>query len=101
MQKVTPVEGTVLVEPLLQSELRAAAYKKVGILIPKPDNKHSFEGVPNIGVIHSLSTDYKGDLKVGDNVVFNVDKPIPVKLDKLKLFSIPLEKICATIKGDQ
>lgn len=95
---ITPAPGMVLVRPVLASEERAAEIqKRSGLLIPKPDNKHSFEGVPNQGIIYAIDPNYTGELKVGARVVFDEKAPKGFKWDDFTLFPLKIEQIVAEI----
>lgn len=94
-----PLSGKILVEPILRSEVEAAAVKsRSGLFIPPPDNKlNSFEGMPNEGRVYALPDDYDGELKVGDHVIFSEMTPKGFKHDGKKLFPLELKQIVATI----
>lgn len=98
--KLVATKNNVLIEPILNSTVRAnEAAKRSGLIIPRPQNKlMDFEGIPNQGSIYSLAPDYEGELAVGDHVVFIRDeKPTAIKHDGLKLFRIPVDKIVAKV----
>lgn len=98
MSGLIPVSGNLFVRPVLASEERAEAIaKRSGLLIPKPDNKHSFEGVPNQGIIYALPADYSGSLKVGSRVVFDEKAPKGFKWDGFTLFPLKIEQIVAEV----
>lgn len=98
------VGGNFFIEPRLNTDRMAANLKKrSGLLVAAPDNKHSFEGVPNTGVIRFVPEGYAGELKVGMMVVFDEPKPKGFKNpDNLKMTLFPLqrEQIIARIPGE-
>lgn len=99
MSDITPAPGKLLVRPVLASEERAEAIRKrSGLYIPKPDNKHSFEGVPNQGIIYAIDPEYSGDLKVGVRVIFNENQPKGFKWDDFTLFPLDIDQIVAIVE---
>lgn len=87
---MVPVNGQVLIEPILNSDIRdAAVMKRSGIYVPKPKNKlYDFEGAPVSGRIYALPHGYNGPLKVNDRVAFNDQKPRTIKYNGLRLFIV-------------
>ena len=93
-----PVAGSVLLEPVLQrAEWAENVEKRSGIIIPPPDNKHSFEGVPNQGIVFSLPDGYDGPLQVGMRVLFDDKNPHGFKHDGKPIIRIKLENILAEV----
>ena len=104
---ITPVGDNILVEPILRmaaatKELRERASKS-GILVPdkKPDNRETFEGIPNQGYVRFLPANYQGPLKPGDHVIFSVEKPEGFKHDGMQFFAIKPDQIVATIPDSE
>lgn len=101
--KLTPLPGHVIVTPFLHSEAMAkSVHERSGLYIPKPDNKHSFEGVPSRGFVVALPEKYDGPLKVDQEVIFSENAPKGFKDpadDKRTLFALKLEQIVATVEG--
>lgn len=102
---ITPVNGNFLVEPMLRTEIENKELKdrmaKSGLLVPdaagKPDNKNKFEGVPNQGVIRHIPESYKGELKVGQMIVFAIESPSGLKWEDKTLFAVKADQIVAVI----
>ncbi len=101
---ITPTAGHVLVTPILWTEIRAAELKKrSGLLLAQPDNKHTFEGIPNQGTVVALPDGYEGDLKVGAHVVFAENNPKGFKDPEdpeRTLFALKFEQIIAEVLND-
>lgn len=100
---LTPLPGHIIITPYLHSDAMAkSVHERSGLYIPKPDNKHSFEGVPSRGFIVALPENYDGELKVGQQVIFSENQPKGFKDpddDKRTLFALKLEQIVATLEG--
>lgn len=98
---IKPINGNVLVKPLFHSQAQIDDMKKrlpgFEFAKPKPDEKHTFEGVPNQGYIHALPADYGGDLKVGQRIIFSETSPKGFKHEGEKLLSVRLDQVIATI----
>lgn len=100
---LTPMPGHIIVTPFLHSDAFAkSVQERSGLYIPKPDNKHSFEGVPSRGFVVALPEKYDGPLKVDQEVIFSENAPKGFKDpadDKRTLFALKLEQIVATVEG--
>lgn len=96
---IVPTSDNILVEPILRmaaatKELRDRAAKS-GLFVAdqKPDNRETFEGIPNQGIVRYLPESYVGELKVGDHVIFSVEKPEGFKFEGQHLFAIKPDQI--------
>lgn len=97
-----PLAGHIIVTPYLHSEAFADQVKeRSGLYIPKPDNKHNFEGVPSRGRVVALPDGYDGPLTVGLQVIFSENAPKGFKDpddDKRTLFALKLEQVVAIVE---
>lgn len=99
--EINPKPGQALIEPHLHSQEHAdTIQKRSGLLIPPPDNKHSFEGIPSMGTIYKLPTEYDGELQVGMMVTFKEDSPKGFKFEDRPLFAIPIDNISGIINKE-
>ena len=96
---IKALNGKVLVEPVLHSDIRSEdAEKRSGLFIPKPANKLlDFEGIPNVGMVRYLPKSYDGLVQVGDRVVFKEERPVGIKYEGEKLFCLDLDQVIAII----
>lgn len=99
MANIKPTKDNVLIELILRSQVFAdAVHKRSGLYVPPPENKmHSFEGIPNEGIVFALFDGYAGPLKVGDRVVFNESNPKGFKFEGHKLLPVKVDQIMGVI----
>lgn len=102
MANIKPANGRVLIELVLRSQAYAeAVHKRSGLFVPPPENKmHSFEGIPNEGVVFALPDDYNGPLQIGDRVIFNESNPKGFKFEGHKLLPVDVDQIMGVIDAD-
>lgn len=95
-----PIGNNVIVEPILQSEARAADVKaRSGLLLAKPTNSgQSFEGIPNQCRVVALPKKYKGPIKVAGRYVMSEKAPKGFKHEGKTLFYLEQEQLVAEVK---
>lgn len=80
--KLIPLGDRVLLEPIFpKQELAEKLEENSGLSLPPIDDKQSFEGVPEKGIVRELPEEYDGPLKIGMKVFFKSERPSGFKLD--------------------
>lgn len=95
-----PVGENVIVEPILQSDARAAEVKaRSGLLLAKPTNSGTnFEGIPNQCRVVALPLKYKGPIKIGRRYVISEKAPKGFKHEGRALFCLQQDQVIAEVK---
>lgn len=99
---LNPLKGKLIVRAFLHSEALAEEVKtRSGLLVAtQKDNKSNFEGVPNRGFVYALPAGYDGELKVGQQIIFDEKSPKGVKWEDQTLFVINLDQVGAIVTED-
>ena len=102
--KIIPVNETFLVEAILRTDAQHEETKKkvekAGLIMvakTQPNNRETFEGIPNQGYVRYLPESYKGEIKAGTRIVFQIEKPNGFHIGDEKLISVKQAEIVAII----